>query len=419
MLDGLLGLLASAMLLTGLVLATVGVYGMFRKQDIFHQLHAAGLLTGPAVILVLLASISTGRAEMITSAVLVVAFVLVTSSLSTHVIADAAWRRRELLAASTMDAAAVGGSAPRDPADRPSGAGDGHATNALRVLIAHDGSSGADVALELAAGIAWPAGSTVRLVGVREGHLPTLDARQVDPVRATERDDARALDDRLRTAAERLAGRVADVEWRRAAGDPATAIVEQARAFRADCIVTGSRGRGLQSLFLGSVAQDVIDRAPCPVLVARSSALGSVLVATDGSAASDAAIDLVGTWPIFEGVPVRVLSVATGEPSYTGRPGTEPMAGAREESEQRRTADVAAVRLIDRGRKALPAVRTGDAAAQIVAEARSADLIVIGSRGRTGLTRALLGSVARAVLLSTDRSVLVVRQDGGRGSGEP
>ena len=61
--------------------------------DIFHQLHPAGLVTGPAVILVLLASIATGSAEIITSAALVILFVLVTSPLSTHAIAQAARRR--------------------------------------------------------------------------------------------------------------------------------------------------------------------------------------------------------------------------------------------------------------------------------------------------------------------------------------
>lgn len=78
----------------GLALATVGLYGMLRKPDIFHQLHAAGLITGPATILVLLASLTTGNARIITSAVLVIVFVLITSPLSGHAIARAARRRR-------------------------------------------------------------------------------------------------------------------------------------------------------------------------------------------------------------------------------------------------------------------------------------------------------------------------------------
>ena len=77
MLDPLLGGVAVILLLAGCTLATIGLYGLILKPDIFEQLHVAGLVTGPGVVLLLLASIGTGSAEIITSAVLVVAFVLV------------------------------------------------------------------------------------------------------------------------------------------------------------------------------------------------------------------------------------------------------------------------------------------------------------------------------------------------------
>ncbi|HEX6021213.1 MAG TPA: monovalent cation/H(+) antiporter subunit G [Solirubrobacter sp.] len=89
----LLDIIGSALLFLGLLLATIGLYGLLRMRDIFHQLHPAGLITGPAVILVLLASVATGRAEIITSAALVLLFVLITSPLSAHAIAQAARRR--------------------------------------------------------------------------------------------------------------------------------------------------------------------------------------------------------------------------------------------------------------------------------------------------------------------------------------
>jgi multicomponent Na+:H+ antiporter subunit G len=85
---------ASAVLGLGLLLATIGLIGLLRMPDVFAQLHASGLVTGPAVVLVLLASVATGSAEIITSAVLVLLFVLVTSPLSSHAIAAAAHRRR-------------------------------------------------------------------------------------------------------------------------------------------------------------------------------------------------------------------------------------------------------------------------------------------------------------------------------------
>jgi multicomponent Na+:H+ antiporter subunit G len=89
----LLQALGIALLFLGLVLSTIGLYGMLRRPDIFHQLHAAGLITGPAVILVLLASLGTGVTTIITSAALVIVFVLVTAPLAAHAIAQAALRR--------------------------------------------------------------------------------------------------------------------------------------------------------------------------------------------------------------------------------------------------------------------------------------------------------------------------------------
>jgi len=75
-------------------LATIGLYGLLRMPDIFDQLHAAGLVTGPALLLMLLAAPASDSAEIITSAALVFAFLLVTSPLSSHAIARAARRRQ-------------------------------------------------------------------------------------------------------------------------------------------------------------------------------------------------------------------------------------------------------------------------------------------------------------------------------------
>jgi monovalent cation/proton antiporter MnhG/PhaG subunit len=94
MTGALLSALGGIVLVLGLSLATIGLYGLLRRPDIFHQLHAAGLVTGPATILVLLAAIGTRSAGIITSAVLVILFVLITAPLSGHAIAQAAFRRR-------------------------------------------------------------------------------------------------------------------------------------------------------------------------------------------------------------------------------------------------------------------------------------------------------------------------------------
>lgn len=91
--ETILDVLAVALLSTGLLLTTVALYGLLRMPEILHQVHPAGLVTGPAVILILLASIATGKGETITSAALVIMFILITSPLSTHAIAQAALHR--------------------------------------------------------------------------------------------------------------------------------------------------------------------------------------------------------------------------------------------------------------------------------------------------------------------------------------
>ena len=89
---GAVSVLGGIVLVLGLSLATIGLYGLLRRPDIFHQLHAAGLVTGPATLLVLLAAVGTRSAGIITSAVLVILFVLITAPLSGHAIAQAAFR---------------------------------------------------------------------------------------------------------------------------------------------------------------------------------------------------------------------------------------------------------------------------------------------------------------------------------------
>jgi multicomponent Na+:H+ antiporter subunit G len=82
-----------ALLGGGLTLITIGLYGMLRLPDMLHQLHAAGLVTGPGIVLILLAAVASRNDEIVTSAALVLLFVLVTSPLAAHAIAQAAHRR--------------------------------------------------------------------------------------------------------------------------------------------------------------------------------------------------------------------------------------------------------------------------------------------------------------------------------------
>ena len=89
----ILDIVSIALFFSGLTLVTIGLYGMLRLDDMLHQLHAAALVTGPGIVLILLAAIGSRSAEIMTSAALLLLFVLVTSPLAAHAIAQAALRR--------------------------------------------------------------------------------------------------------------------------------------------------------------------------------------------------------------------------------------------------------------------------------------------------------------------------------------
>lgn len=66
-------------------------------------------------------------------------------------------------------------------------------------------------------------------------------------------------------------GETVQVEHRLAEGDAATEILDLAEQARADLIVMGTHGRGgLRRVLMGSVAEEVVRKAPCPVLTVRT-----------------------------------------------------------------------------------------------------------------------------------------------------
>jgi nucleotide-binding universal stress UspA family protein len=137
------------------------------------------------------------------------------------------------------------------------------------ILVATDGSPGAERAVDMAAQCAKAFGGKLSIVTVGGAFSPG-EARQL--ARA-ERDIADALegvlDQILADASARVwrAG-VSDVHTQTGWGDPAEAILEIARRDGADAIVLGRRGRGrLAGLLLGSVSQKLVSLAPCPVIV--------------------------------------------------------------------------------------------------------------------------------------------------------
>jgi nucleotide-binding universal stress UspA family protein len=305
----------------------------------------------------------------------------------------------------------------------------------MRALLAFDASAGSQEAVSLALALPWPPGSSVRIVAVvepaaaliaagsftlgREVTSPEIDAQIVEH-----------FESEVAGVVSRLRATGIDADGATLRGRPATVLVDEAARFAADLIIAGSRGHGpIASLVLGSVSAELVDHAPSPVLVARRPEASRVLYATDGSSSAGHAEEVL-RWPIFAQATVRVLSVAeVVRPWHTGLAPTvyrqvleaysDELSAAKVEQEA--IARAAADRLTTAGRSAEAKLRIGDAAAQIVEEATTwpADLIVLGSRGHTGLTRVVLGSVARNVLQGSQSSVLIIRDPAGEARSQP
>jgi nucleotide-binding universal stress UspA family protein len=144
-----------------------------------------------------------------------------------------------------------------------------------------------------------------------------------------------------------------------------------------------------------------------------------ILLATDGSETSAAAVQYVAAFPFPAGTEVTVVSVIKDVLRETQIESLTPEQwDAFENTKDTTEIEVGAVVgegaaiLQEAGYAASISIRTGHPAAEIIAAAGEieADLIVVGSHGLTGFKRFLLGSVSNQVLQSADRSVLIVRK---------
>jgi nucleotide-binding universal stress UspA family protein len=140
-----------------------------------------------------------------------------------------------------------------------------------RILIPLDFSHHAEAILEWGAHLAKEHGSQVILVHAY--HLPVefqqLEGAYLPPDFWTNvKTEAQQV---LERHAERLRAQGVAVETVVREGYPATVIQEEAEEQHADLIVIGTRGlSGLKHLLLGSVAERVVQKAPCPVLTVKT-----------------------------------------------------------------------------------------------------------------------------------------------------
>ncbi|GAB3422695.1 universal stress protein [Haloparvum alkalitolerans] len=137
----------------------------------------------------------------------------------------------------------------------------------------------------------------------------------------------------------------------------------------------------------------------------------NILVPTDGSPASDAAIDHAVDLAERYDARVHALYVVDGAAYSTLEAGAQVVVEALEKEGEEAT-DRVAEAAADAGVEAVSTVTTGTAYRSIsdYVEENDIDLIVMGTHGRQGLDRYLLGSVTERVVRTADVPVMTVRQ---------
>jgi nucleotide-binding universal stress UspA family protein len=300
-----------------------------------------------------------------------------------------------------------------------------------RVVVGVDGSPGSRDALVYALTTAAQRGADLDVVSsylvnlVWTGGVP-LEVPDVEAIRADTESRAQGLVDDVRRDPSAVGAPGVDAVDVRLVACEGRAVPELLkRSADADLLVVGSRGRsGVRSAVLGSVALHCATHARCPVVVVHPLAsvadLPRVVVGVDGSTESRAA--LVAALAEAGRIGAEVEVVATYFPTDSWTDATlvlvQSVETIRADLERRTEKLVADVVLAEAATGGAPPVRTticeGPAAEVLLERARSAQLLVVGSRGRGAIRGLLLGSVALACAMHAPGPVMLVHTQRSR-----
>jgi nucleotide-binding universal stress UspA family protein len=295
----------------------------------------------------------------------------------------------------------------------------------MKVLVAIDSSQASKYVVEEASARPWPDGTLFSIIHVVDVQTFGKLAGFVE--------DAKQQGLRLvKAAAETLSASGHRTECDSFLGFPKNAISEYAKQWGANLVMAGSHGQGAIKRFLiGSVAQGILRTAPCSVEIVRPSVHGrpasshplKIILATDGSEFSAATAKSLAARPWPKDSQVKIVSAAeilipnsqiSGYPLSSMYPPSlleELMHNARTHAQE--AVETARKILAGSKLKVMEGNETplGDPRIAVLEEAKEwgADLIVMGSHGRRGFNRLLLGSVSESVAVHAHCSVEVVR----------
>lgn len=281
-----------------------------------------------------------------------------------------------------------------------------------RILVPLDGSAVSRWVLSRSERLLAQPSTEVRLLGVADA----TGAQAADPLfRADPRH--KPLHDELASLKASLLARGIAAEAEVLFGDPATEILREAATNEVDLVTMATHGRtGLNRLLFGSVALKVLQACPIPMLLFRPllryddslspvertdpARFQRVLVPLDGSAVAEEVV------PALERL-ARALQASLH--LFTAVP------GGAEEPAHRRDAETYLARwtriFSSIGIDATTEIRAGEAASEALdcVRERGLDAIAMTTHGRSGLKRAVYGSVAEKILSHAEVPLLVVR----------
>lgn len=285
------------------------------------------------------------------------------------------------------------------------------------ILVPTDGSEGALIGARRGIDLATATGAHLHVLSVVDTNEIDPGQGRTDRERQLEEEAERAVDSISELARTHLPDRITTaVEW----GSPFQMINEYVETHDIDLVVMGTQGRtGLERVLLGSVAEKTLRTATVPVVtVAPEADLGNeqigteeyanVLLPTDGSEGAELAIEWgITLAEVYDATVHTVYSIDTSR--FGGMEGISEIYDALEETgrealetvrRRARAADLSVAGTVASG----PAART----ILSYSEEHDVDLVVMGTHGRSGIERYLIGSVTETVVRNADVPVCCV-----------
>ena len=288
-----------------------------------------------------------------------------------------------------------------------------------RILVPTDFSAASDRALTLAKEIAHRFDAEIHLLHVRVVlDDPNVDAGILDEVERILTVSEPLTRQALKEAGANGSSRI-HAHMKRGIV-PADVIIDAIDEFSCDLVIMGTHGhRGLKNFLVGSVAKKVVHRSPVPVLTIRAEATGAapphkILVAYDSSDESLQGVRVAAAWAKLLRADITLLHVV----EYLVYPAIYSDCMACDEYSELviRRCSKALDQIAEEYFDNVPhrtAVIHSHAAQGIAeyAEENDFDLVVLATRGLSGITHALLGSVAERVTQLSEVPGLTVRDE--------